>query len=206
LTKAITLLVNGGLASIEDVATLGGWPVSSVRAKKQIIDFRRSIEGAGGPELPDSVVKHIATHASQSDFESAPVVIASFCNDLKTMKMTGDEAAPYVEIFFSVRRTSGKVFNQFTANLEDFRNDDDIIYRLADPKRRLYQTMTPDGKIGRALKSTLTTIENIIQSRDMVFEMGAHFTTSGMISKSLRTLDQQSKKGARANGRKKTRN
>lgn len=194
LEKAIIELINSDSMSIEEVAEFGGWPPATVRDKKQSIDFGNLVRDVGGPDkLPDSMLRSVGKHSAREDFSSAPVPIAGFLNDVKRMRLSAAEAEPYLETFFSVSRSKGKLFDQFNRKLTEFRDDDEVAGRLADPSRRRYQPMSSEGKLLKVLKGALTTASNVLDSGDIVCDMAEYFQTVGKIKKVLSQIERISK-------------
>lgn len=195
LKQAVVLLINGNVMSIEEAAELGGWSPAAVRDKKQVVDFGDAVRGVGGPEkLPDSVLRVLAKHATRDDFASAPVSIAGFANDIQRIRFSASEAEPYIEQFFSVARTKGKLFDQFSVKLKEFRGDDEIVGRLADPNRRRYQPMTAEGRVLKALKGTLTTAKGVLDKQEPIYEMAEYFQVVNQIRTTLQQIERISKK------------
>jgi hypothetical protein len=198
LEHAVTLLLGAGEMTLEEVADLGGWTQSVVRDKKQVVDFRHAIHGVGGPErLTDSIVRVIAKHAAREDFAAAPAPLAGFFNNIQRMQLSAAEAEPYVEQFFSVARSKGKLFDQFSAKLTTFRADEDVAARLADPTRKRYQPMTAEGRVLRALKAALTTAQRVLDSGEPIHDMAEYFQTVGQIRKILQQIERISKTAKR---------
>ena len=189
LERGIEILVNGGMMSLEEVADVGGWSLSAVREKKQIIDFRHAVCGVGGPErMTDSILKVVAKHATRDDFASAPVALGHFFNDIARMRLSASEAEPYVEQFFNVARAKANLFSQFATKLSEFRGDEDVAARLADPTRRCYQPMTPDGRLLKALKAALTTAEKVLDTSDGVDSTDECFQLIGRLRKTVQQI------------------
>lgn len=198
LGAAVELLVTTGIMSVEEVAELGGWTPSAVRDKEQVVSFRIAVRGVGGPdELPDTVLRVLAKNSTRADFEAAPTAIAEFTNDIKRMRLSALEAEPYIEEFFTVSRSKGKLYSQFELKLAEFRKDEDVASRLADPSRRRYQPMLPDGKLLRSLKSALTTAERVRDDGDAVEEMEEFFLISNQIKTALQQIERNSARRGR---------
>lgn len=194
LEKAVVELVNSDSMSVEEVAEFGGWPPATVRDKKQSIDFGNLVRGVGGPDkLPDSLLRVVAQHSVREDFSSAPVPVAGFLNDIKRMRLSTAEADPYLETFFAVSRSKGSLFDQFNRKLNEFRDDDEVAGRLADPSRRRYQPMSSEGKLLKVLKSALTTATNVLDGGDIVSDMAEYFQVIGQIKKVLTQIERISK-------------
>ena len=198
LERAVVLLINDGTMSVEDVAEMGGWSPAAVRDKKQVVDFRIAVCGVGGPDnLPDSTLRIVAKNASREDFEAAPVALAGFTNDLKAMRLSATEAEPYIEQFFSVSRPKGKLFDQFTAKLKEFRGDDDVASRLADPHRRRYQSMTPEGRLMKALKGACTAAIRIRDEGSAIEDMAEFYQVTNKTRTTLQQIERTSKRRGR---------
>ncbi len=195
LERAITLLVTTNEMSLEECAEFGGWSVSQVRDKSQVVDFRFAIQGIGGPErLTDSVTRLIAKHASKDDFASAPVAIAKFTNAVQRMRLSAEEADPYIEQFFSVARSKGKLFDQFETKWREFADEDGVQARLADPARTRYQPMTAEGRVLKALRATLTTAQRVLDSEEPIYEMAEYFQVCNQIRTTLQQIEKASGK------------
>lgn len=194
LEHAVELLIVNGNMSVEEVSEMGGWSRASVRDKRNIVDYRLAVRGVGGPErLPDSVLRLFASHASRDDFATAPMAIAGMTNDLHRMRMSADECAPYIEEFFSVARSKGKLFDQFNEKLKEFRDDEEVEWRLSDPTRRRYQAMTPEGKVLKALKTTLTVASNVLAKQDPIDGMEEYYHLLNKIRTVLQQIERMSK-------------
>ena len=155
LNRAVELLIGDGDMTALEVAEAGGWAPSVVREKKVVMECARRLASAGGPEnLPDSIVRLIARSSQVKDFKEAPGAIAAVAGDLKKMRMSAADAEPYVEDFFNVKRNGGKLFKAFDKKLKEFREDEYVASRLADPARIRHQAMAPDAKLIKALRST----------------------------------------------------
>ena len=195
LSQAIMQLGDDGSLSLEEIAAAGGWAASTVRDKKQCMDTGFAIRSIGGPEkLPDSILRIISKHAERADYAVAWTPVADFCNDVKRMKMSADEAEPYIEQFFSVSRNKGDLYRQFSKNLEEFHEDDDIATRLADPNRRRYQPMTSEGRLLKSLKAALTTAENVRDSRESIPYIEEYFQFVGKIRKVIQEIQSRGKR------------
>lgn len=195
LERAIELLVDGNVMSLEEVADVGGWSLSAVRDKKQVIDFRNAVCGVGGPErMTDSIMRIVAKHATRDDFASAPVALGHFFNDIARMRLSAAEAEPYVEQFFNVARAKAHLFSQFQTKLAEFREDEDVAARLADPTRRCYQPMTPEGRLMKSLKAALTTAERVLDSNDGVLGTDECFQLIGRIRKTVQQIDRMNRR------------
>jgi len=195
LGQAISYLTSNGDATLEDIAEIGGWPLSVVRDKKQCMDCGFAIRSIGGPDkLPDSILRIVSKHAEQNDYHAARAPLADFLNDVKTMKMSADEAGPYIEQFFCVARTKCDVFKQFKTNLEEFRRDSDIACRLEDPARRRYQPMTAEGRLLKSLKATLTTAERVRDGKEKIAFVEEYFQVLSRIHKTLKQIESFGRK------------
>lgn len=194
LERAVILLVNGEITT-EEIAELGGWAPSVVRDKKEVVDFRQAIAGVGGPErLPDSVVRLVSKHAAREDFAAAQAPLAGFFNDIQRMQLSAAEADQHIEQFFSVSRSKGKLFDQFSNRLTTFRADDEVAARLADPRRRRYQPMTAEGRVLRALKAALTTAQRVLNSGEPIHDMAEYFQVVSQTKKVLQQIERVSRK------------
>jgi len=195
LARAITRLVNKGRMSIEEVAGLGGWTQAVVRDKKQVIDYGDYVRGTGGPEkMPDSILRVISQHAALDDFGQSPVAIAGFCNDLSRTRLSAAEAEPYIEEFFAVARSKGKLFSQFQEKLEDFRGGEDIAHRLVDPSRKRYQARTAEGRVLQSLRAALTASTRVLDDQEPIYEMEEYFQVVNQIRSTLQKIERISKK------------
>lgn len=195
LERAITLLVTTGEMSVQECADFGGWSASQVRDKATIVDVRLAIAGTGGPEkLPDSVTRLIAKQASRDDFSSAPIAIAKFTNAISRMRLSADEAEPYIEEFFSISRGRGKLFDQFERKWEEFSSEDGVSSRLADPTRTRYQPMTPDGRVLKSLKAALTTAQRVLDAGEPIYDMAEFFQCVNQIRSVLQQIEKCSRR------------
>lgn len=195
LERAITLLVATGQMSVEECADFGGWSISQVRDKAQVVDFRLSIQGVGGPErLPDSIVRLVAKHAAKEDFAAAPVAIAKFTNAVQRMRLSADEADPYIEQFFAVARSKPKLFEQFQDKWAAFSDEDGVQARLADPTRTRYQPMTAEGRVLKSLRASLTTTQRVLDAGESICDMAEYFHVVNQIRTALQQIDQLSRK------------
>lgn len=195
LERAITLLVATSQMSIEECAEFGGWSISQVRDKAQVVDFRLAIQGVGGPErLPDSIVRLIAKQASKEDFSSAPTSIGRFTNAIQRMRLSAEEAEPYIDQFFSVARSRGKLFDQFEEKWSDFCEEDGVQARLADPSRSRYQPMTAEGRVLKSLRSALTTTQRVLDSGESIYDMAEYFQVVNQIRTALQQIERLSRR------------
>ena len=201
LESAVVLLLNSNLMSVEEISEVGGWSPSVIRDKKQVVDFGSAIRGVGGPDkLSDALIRVMAKHSKPQDFEEAPVALAGFTNDIQTMRLSAEAAEPYIEQFFSTTRSRGNLFQQFEKKLQDFRNSDDVATRLADPSRRRYQAMTPDGRLHKALTSALTTVTGIRDNGDFIEDTTEYYQLVNRIQSTLQQIAKINKKGRKRNG------
>jgi hypothetical protein len=195
LERAITLLVATGEMSAEECAAFGGWSISQVRDKAQVVDFRLAIQGVGGPErLPDSIVRLIAKQAAKEDFSAAPVAIAKFTNAVQRMRLSAEEADPYIERFFSVARSKPKLFEQFEDKWVDFADEDGVQSRLADPTRTRYQPMTAEGRVLKSLRSALTTAQRVLDAGEPIYDMAEYFQVVNQIKTTLQQIERGSRR------------
>jgi len=191
LQRAVNLLVDDGSMSVEEVADMGGWTLSAVRDKKIVMDTGNAIRGVGGPEkMADTLLRVISKQVSRSDFSDAPGPIASFTDDIRKMRLSAAEAEPYIDDFFAVNRQKGKVYSQFAKNLADFRSNEGVASRLADPSRRRHQSMSVDGKVMKAFKSALTMTENALESNEQIHGLEEYFQVLGKIKKALHGIER----------------
>ena len=140
--------------------------------------------------MKDNVLRIIAKHATRDDFAKAPVAIATFCNDIQKMRLTAAEAEPYIEEFYSVSRSKGKLFDQFSEKLKLFRSDEDVIARLNDPGRKRFQTMTAEGKVLKSLKATLTIVKRVLADQESIFDMREYFHLVNQIRTILSQIEK----------------
>lgn len=195
LQQAVVLLISEGTMTVEEVAEMGGWSVAAVRDKKECLDWGFKIRCIGGPEkLPDTMIRVIAKCSQLTDFDSAGAPVADFLNDIKRMRVSTEEAEPYVDEFFSVARGKGKLHEQFADKLEEFRSDDEVITRLADPSRRRHQPMTAEGRLLRALKAALTTAEKVQASGERIPYVAEYLQVVNKIDKVLKQIEASSRK------------
>jgi hypothetical protein len=195
LERAIECLLNKSTMSVEEVAEMGGWSPSLVRDKRNIVEARMMVRSAGGPEkMTDSILRVICKNSNGRDFEAAPVPLAAFANDLQKMRLSAEEATPYIEKFFSVSRSRGKLFDQFSKRLDEFRKDDYVESRLADPGRKRYQKMTAEGKVLKSLKSTLTIVEDVLKNQEPIYHMAEYFQVNNKIKAALLKIERMSKR------------
>ena len=161
LERAIEVLVIGGDMNLEEVAEMGGWSISTVRDKKKVIDYRQAVLGVGVTQRPsDALMRMTAKHAKLTDFAAAPREIGQFFHDLVRMRASAADAEPYVQEFFDVNR-SKKLFEQFSRKLKEFHSDEEVQLALSDPGRRCYRSMTPDGRLMKAVKGAITAAKGI---------------------------------------------
>lgn len=195
LSRAIEVLVGGGAMSLEEVADIGGWSLATVRDKKQNMDYGDAIRNIGGPaKLPDSIVRIVAKNAPRSDFADASKPLCEFFSAIKKMRLSAEEAEPHIEGFFAVPRHKGKLFSQFTEKLAEFHKDEEVATRLADPTRRRYQPITPEGRLMRSLKSSLTTARRIQDKGDKIPYVAEYFQVLSQTHKVLRQIETQSRR------------
>jgi hypothetical protein len=195
LSQAIAMLLNDGAISAEEVAEMGGWGVSVVREKKQLMDLGFRIRQIGGPEkLTDSILKIVSANSEQIDFDKAAKPLAEFFNAVKTMRLSADESEPYIEEVFSVARSRGSIHEQFSDKLAEFLNDDDIATRMADPSRRRYQPMTAEGRLMKALKGAETTAAKVLQEREKIPYVDEYLQILTRIKKTLLEIQNNSKR------------
>jgi hypothetical protein len=200
LEQAIVELVLTGEKTAEELANWGAWPVGQVRDKTEAIEFRNLVEGAGGPErMTDSVLKVIAKHASRSDFVAAPAPIARFTNAVKRMKLSTEDAMPYIEEFFNVPRDKGKLFEKFENNWHRFLESEGVEARLNDPDRHHYSPMTPEGKLNKTIRATLTTAEKLRDDHEKIPHMAEYFQLLNKIRAAMQQIEKYSK-GAKKRG------
>lgn len=195
LEKAIESLVSDGVMNIEEVAEMGGWTLTTVRDKKQIMDYGAAVRGVGGPEkLPDSILRVASKHATRADFAAAPTSLGGFFEDIGQARFSAAEAEPYIEEFFAIARNKGGLFAQFAAKLEEFRKDEEVATRLADPTRRRYQPMTAEGRLLKSLKATRTTAKRIRDTRESIPYMDEYFQVLEQIRTMLTKIQSNSRK------------
>jgi hypothetical protein len=195
LERIVVLLVIPGIMTVEEAAEHGGWTIAAVRNKKQAIELRQAIRNAGGPErLPDNLMHVVAKHAEMRDFKTAPSIIAQFFTDVQKAKFTAEEAEPHIADFFRVSRGRKKVFEQFKRRLDEFRGKEDVASRLVDPSKKRRQSMTPEGKLIRALKAALGTAEALVESRERVPDMTEAYQIVNKIRGTLKQLENLSRK------------
>lgn len=144
--------------------------------------------------MTDSVLRIVAQHATRDDFASAPVALGHFFNDISRMRLSAAEAEPYIEQFFNVARAKAHLFSQFETKLSEFRGDEDVAARLADPTRRCYQPMTPDGRLLKALRAALTTAERVLATSDGVVGTDECFQVIGKLRKTVQQIDKMSRR------------
>lgn len=198
LAQAVRLLINDSLVSPEEVAELGGWTLAQVQDKQKCMNTMTKISSIGGPEqLPDTMLRIVAANAQANDFAVASQPIAVFFNELRRTKLKTEDAEPYIAEFFTVARTKGKIHDQFVKKLAEFREDEDIAMLLANPGIRIRAPMTPEGKLAKALKSTLSVVENVLSSGTKIPAMEEYFHMLGQIKKVMQQIEQFSKRGGR---------
>ena len=199
LERAVTLLVDKGIMTPEEVAKWGGWKVATVRDKWQVCQYRRAIAGVGGPErVTDKMARLYAQHAELKDFAAAPDIVAKLANTLHQAQLTATEAEPYVATAFNLPRSRSGLYSKLAHNVEGVINDRELAGRLRDPRNKHYQPTTAPARLLRSLKGVVGVIEKI----DNVAELGEfdeYFHWLGRIEKGLKRLQT---KGAKVNGRK----
>ena len=173
---------------------MGGWSVATVRDKKECMDCGFTIRTIGGPEkLPDSIIRIVSRNTAQADFNVGRAPLAEFFNDIRHMKMSAEEAEPYIDQFFAIQRTKGQLHEQFTEKLNEFREGEDIATRMADPSRRRYQPMTGEGRLLKAIKAALTSAEKVRDSRENIPYIAEYFQLLGRIRKVLQQIESRKK-------------
>lgn len=195
--NVIVELLNTGLRTVREVAERGGWSQSAVRAKKICIDYGEAVRSVGGPDkLPDGMLQAIAKHSDIKDFVEAPVIVATFLNAIKRMKIGTDTADPHIELFFAVNRNrgNGKVFRQFEANLKDFHKDEEVKALLADPSKQRYKALTADVKILKHLKGALTMAKNARDNGERITNIDEFCGVMAQIKTALQQMKRPSKK------------
>ena len=198
LGRVVELLVNTGVMTIEEASTVGGWTISQVRDKKHLMDYGEAIQAIGGPEhVPDVILRLIAKNTTIDDMDAASQPIACFINDIRKMRLTAAEADPYIEQFFLVQASKGKLYTQYQKKLKEFRDDDDVKDRLADPSRHRRQAMSAEMKIRKALRSAITTCTSILEAGDTVPNMEEFFTLNNAVARLMTQIQAMSRKKGR---------
>ncbi len=198
LARAIEMLVFTKQMSMEECASYGGWTTTQVRSKATALTYKAAIEGIGGPvELADTLLHVIARNAQLSDFTAAPAAVAKFLASTQQMKMSTEEAAPYVEKFFDVPRSKRNLYQQFDNKLAEFLKRDGIATRLADPTRTRYQSQSAEGRVLKSLRATLTVCTKARDSREPINEMAEYFQVVNQIKTTLQQIEKASKAGGK---------
>lgn len=198
LERAIKLMVIPREMTIEECAEFGGWSVAQIREKAAVVEFRLLVESTGGPErLPDTVIRVLAAHAHRTDFEAAPARIAEFTWALHKMRLSAEEAEPYIEEFFDIARSKGKIYDQFTQKWHEFYEGDGVQARIADPGRIKSQQMTPEGRLSKALKGALTAAERVVEAGETILGMDEYYQLLNQTKTTLQQIERQSKKDKR---------
>jgi len=202
LAQAIFHLVNTGKFTVEDVAEIGGWSPSVVRDKKEVMDCGFNVRRIGGPEkMTDSILRVVAKHSQHSDFDTAPAAVGEFLSELQSTKMSAEDATPYVEEFFSINRGKGRLHEQFKEKLDEFREDEEVEMRLADPTRRRHQVQTPEIKLMKSLKATLTAAKQAYTSKTRIAFMEEYFHVLGQVQDTLKLIETASRKKGTPRGK-----
>jgi hypothetical protein len=193
--NAVSRLVNEGLATCQEVADMGGWSVSTVRDKKAVMDLQMLVTSVGGPtKMAESTLRIIGKHSVDSDFNNAPVAIAGFCNDIQKMKLSTQAAEGHIAQFFGINRKKGKIFDQFSKKLKEFRADEEVSARLINPTRSRHRAMSAEGSMLRALKSALTSTIKVIEKEEPISDMPEFFQIWNKVKTNLHKIEKYSRR------------
>lgn len=193
LTQAIEQLVFCDLATIEEVADLGGWSRSYARCKLETVRTNMYVVATGGPELPDTVLRTVAGVSELNDFDKASEPIAAFLHHINDMKLSGEDAEPFVRDFFDVRRARCRtaLHDQFAGKLKEFQSHPDIEPFLNSPLKARSAAMTPQGKLLRNLRASKTTAEAMLAGGDRLEEPEVAKLLLNQISKIITQLSKR---------------
>jgi len=179
------LVIEGGM-SCEEVARKGGWKLADVEDDRLYLDTDFKLRCIGAPEgLSKSLVLNIAEVMRPDDLKQAAKPIAEFCADLKRGHFTNGDAKPYVQAFFSVPRTKGKVHDHFAEALDDFRKQPDVKTRM---EGRVSSRRNPDIQLRASMKSVLTTIDRLVATEEEIRYLDEFFHLANQIKSGLTKL------------------
>jgi hypothetical protein len=163
IKQAVALLVLDKGMSIKEVASFGGWTPAQVEQEVKFQQWSFAIRAIGGPhEMTKGVVLVIAKHGKMEDLQKALKPVAAFCEDLKRGRFSNGDAEPFVREFFNVDRKKGKLHDQFTQKLEDFRDHDEVRTRL---EGRRATKLRPEINLRRAVRTLVTVTEEMMRAK-----------------------------------------
>jgi hypothetical protein len=186
--QAIQICIIEGGMSVEEVAQLGGWKKEAVAQDWLYLDWSFKIRCAGGPEeLPKGVVLNIAECAKPDDLHAGNKPVAEFLHDLKQGKFTNGESKPFIDAFFGTVNRNGKkdLHGQFASRLEDFRSSEEVRTRLEGRKPN---PRNPDTKLLAAMKTVKTIADDLIATRERLFNIDEFFRVWNQVERSLKQL------------------
>lgn len=188
--NAVKVLVIDRGMSVEEVAQMGGWRPSDVAATARVLEWSKTIESIGGPELPDVMLITISKHVCEKDLAKSPRAIAKFLQLIKSARLSTSDAEPFIEDFFRPITKASKIHDIYQQRLDAISQSPEIDARI---KGRKSQGPTPDVNLRKSLKSAVTILQQIESSGDGIVYVDEFFKLVNEIEDLLHKLSPSHK-------------
>lgn len=192
--RAVEVLVVMRNISVEEVARMGGWGVGDINTIKKSLEWNTTVQGLGGPDLPDTMIAVLSKYTSRSELGVAGQPAVEFLRTLKSAKFAAVDAEPYVEDFFRPVSKSSRRFSVLSERLVEFKKEPEVQIRLQGRKGL---GLSRDVLLRRAMKTVITVIGEVKQSGDTLLYMDEYFKMSGQIERGLHVLSPSHQKPAK---------
>lgn len=192
--RAVDVLVVQRGLSVAEVARMGGWNAADVADIAQSIEWGLAIQAIAGPKLSDIMIRVVSEYVSRSELASAPGPTAEFLQAVKDAKFSAADASPYVRSFFLPvvkRKRHGVLMERLAA----FKSEPEVQTRLCGRKGA---AMTSDILLRRALKTSLTVLEEIEKGGGDILYVDEFFKLTKEIDKKLHSLAKNHQKSIAA--------
>lgn len=185
------LVVQRGLTPAE-VAAMGGWKTADVEKTARTLDWGNKIKNIGGPEeMSDALVEVVAKRTTQEELTSAPGPIAEFLNTIKQAKFSAADADPFMEDFFRPVTKASKAHEQYSARLELFKQDPEVVTRMLG---RRGAGMRVDVNLRRLLKAALNLLDEIAAGNEPLCYVDEFFQLVNGLEERLHRLAKNHEK------------
>ncbi len=183
--RAVEVLVIERHMTIGEVAAMGGWRKIDIQQLADTLGWLSAVKEIGGPELPDTVLEVLAEHVTKADLRAAPEPTAKFLSMLKTVRLSAEDAEPYVEEFFRPIAKAGKRHEVLRERFEQFKASPEMQIRLLGRKG---PGMAPDVNLRRVMKTVLGVLDDIQKSGAPLLFVDEFFQMAKDINQKLHTL------------------
>jgi len=193
--RAVEVLVLQRGLSVAEVARMGGWKQADVARTAGAVEWRDTVVGIGGPEMPDNMLEVLAQCVTKEDLAADAQPIAQFLHTVKKARLSKSDACPYIQDFFQPIAKASKRHGVYSARLQEFTDQPEIQARIHG---RQIAHLSKDVCLRRNLRASVTILEEITETGEQLLNVDEFFQLLRKIEQQIHSLAKHNPKAAMA--------